>query len=80
MIYRSFLFIFIFFHINKIQAQNIHLEKDSIKEFTALRITNPHEINDFLNYIDYNKAKNIFKSLGVGFKKNISNFAFKANR
>ena len=49
MTYRSFFFIFIFLYISKIQAQNIQLEKDSIKEFTALRITNPPEIDGFLN-------------------------------
>ncbi len=49
MTYRSILFIFIFLYITKIQAQNIQPKKDSIKEFTALRITNPPEIDGLLN-------------------------------
>jgi hypothetical protein len=49
MTYRSLLFIFIFLYISKNQAQNIHPKKDSIKEFTALRITNPPEIDGLLN-------------------------------
>ena len=49
MTYRSILFIFIFLCISKIQAQNIQPKKDSIKEFTALRITNPPKIDGLLN-------------------------------
>jgi len=49
MIYRSILFIFIFLFISKFQAQNIPPEKDSIKDFTALRITNPPAIDGLLN-------------------------------
>jgi len=49
MTYRSILFIFLFLYISKNQAQNIHPKKDSIKEFTALRITNPPEIDGLLN-------------------------------
>jgi len=49
MTYRSIFFIFIFLYISKIQAQNIQPKKDSVKEFTALRITNPPEIDGLLN-------------------------------
>lgn len=49
MTYRSILFIFIFLYISKIQAQNAQLEKDPIKELEALRISNPPEIDGFLN-------------------------------
>lgn len=49
MTYRSILFIFIFLYISKIPAQNIQPKKDSIKEFTALRITNPPKIDGLLN-------------------------------
>ena len=49
MTYRSILFILIFLFISKIQAQNIHPEKDSIKEFTALRIANTPGIDGLLN-------------------------------
>ncbi len=49
MIYRGILLIFILLNISKIQAQNIQPETDSIKAFTALRITNPPEIDGLLN-------------------------------
>ena len=49
MTYRSILFILILLYISKVQAQNIQPKKDSIKEFTALRITNPPVIDGLLN-------------------------------
>jgi len=49
MTYRSILYIFILLYISKTQAQNISPEKDSIKEFTALRIANPPRIDGLLN-------------------------------
>jgi len=49
MTYRSLLFIFILLYISKIQAQNIQPKNDSIKEITALRITNLPRIDGLLN-------------------------------